>query len=317
MDSIESSTERSGIDPKGIYLGTSGWSYPEWKDIVYPKRLSQSEFLKYYSEFFYTSEINSTFYQIPAQRTVESWARNSPPNFKFSAKIPDLITHKANLDLDTGIGPLSTFLKNMIPLMKENKVLAFLLQLPPKFGKKEELDFKKMEIFANYWSNTVREQLISEEINPPELVVEFRNKYWMQDKTFELLRQHNLVYCAVVEPLLPPRLDITSESMFYIRFHGYGKKPRPWFDYYFTDKQLNEWTKKLLPIINSIRDVKGKEKRVVLYFNNHFSGNAVKNALELAKKMNLPHKKGLDDITKPLDELTGLGKNQKRIDEFF
>ncbi|MHA1728012.1 MAG: DUF72 domain-containing protein [Promethearchaeota archaeon] len=304
------------MNSEHFYIGTSGFSYPEWKGIVYPKKLPQSKMFTYYSEFFNTSEINSTFYQIPRKNTAKIWAKKSPPKFKFSIKIPKLVTHDAKLDLDSLMEPLSKFIRNMMPLIRENKILAFLLQLPPKFGKGGETDFKKLEIFSEHWNSSVRDRLDSNGLNAPELAVEFRNEFWIKDEnidsTFGLLRRHHLVNCAVVEPLLPTKLEITSESLFYIRFHGFGVKP--WFNYCFTDEQLDGWAEKLNPILIDIREQKDSNRKAVLYFNNHFSGYAVKNALYIAKKMELQHKKGVKDLTKSLKILN---RSQKSIDDFF
>lgn len=299
-----------------IFIGTSGWSYPEWKGIIYPKNLPQSSMFRYYSEFFHTSEINSTFYQIPSLRTVQAWSRNSPSNFKFSAKIPELITHKAKLDLVSSIEPLSNFIRNMMPLINENKVIAFLLQLPPKFGNQGKNDFNKLENFAEHWNSNVRKKIEFLGLEPPDLAVEFRNKYWMLeeniDNTFKMLKNHRLVHCCVVEPLLRPLIKFASESLFYIRFHGYGDKP--WFNYNFTEEQLVQWADNLKPIINKIREKKGSKQRAVLYFNNHFSGYAIKNALYLSKLMDLPVKRRIRDLKKPIDVLF---KSQKSLDDFF
>lgn len=307
-----------------IFIGTSGWSYPEWKGIVYPKNLPQSSMFRYYSEFFHTSEINSTFYQIPSLNTVKVWSRNSPSNFKFSAKIPKLITHKAKLELDGSVENtikgsielLSNFIRNMMPLISENKIIAFLLQLPPKFGNQGKNDFKKLENFAEHWNSEIREKLESLDLNPPDLAVEFRNKYWMLDEnivnTFKMLKKHDLVHCCVVEPLLRPLIKFASESLFYIRFHGYGDKP--WFNYNFTDEQLEHWAENLKPIINKIRAKKDSKQRAVLYFNNHFSGYAIKNAFYLSKLLDLPVKRRVRDLKKPLNVLV---KSQKSLDDFF
>ncbi|MBD3352763.1 MAG: DUF72 domain-containing protein, partial [Candidatus Lokiarchaeota archaeon] len=100
-------------DPKGIYIGTSGWSYPEWNNVVYPKTIPKSQMFEYYSRFFYTSEINSTFYQIPSIKVAKAWAKKAPKFFKYSAKVPNLVTHKAKLNLEEYIKPLSIFIQNM------------------------------------------------------------------------------------------------------------------------------------------------------------------------------------------------------------
>jgi len=93
-----------------FFVGTSGWSYDEWKGIIYPKNFPNSKMFRYYQEFFYSSEINSTFYQIPSRKTVQNWADSSDPNFRFSAKIPELVTHKGKLNLDKVTSPISEYI---------------------------------------------------------------------------------------------------------------------------------------------------------------------------------------------------------------
>ena len=312
------------LSPEHILLGTSGYYYPDdWKGIVYPKNLKNSEMIDYYTRFFYTTEINSTFYNIPHIRSTEAWAKRP---LIYSAKIPQLVTHKAKLEFTEAIEPFTQFLNVMNPLFQKNKVLSLLLQLPPSFGSKEAMHLDRLERFAQYWQEIVIAKFISKKLTPPYMVVEFRHKNWMKDNTFELLREYDLVYCAVVEPKLPPRLDITNDELFYIRFHGFGQNP--WFNYNFTNDQLNDWADKLRPLVRSAQTTlnQPKKRKVALYFNNHFSGYAVKNALFLAKTMNLPIKNPIECLQKPLYALNdptcnpedgSKKKHQKSIEEFF
>ena len=299
-----------------IFIGTSGWSYPEWKGIVYPNNLPQSKMFQYYQEFFYTTEINSTFYQIPTIKSAQNWAEKSNSMFKFSAKIPDIVTHKSKLNLDECVTPLSDFINSMTPLIASKKLIAFLLQLPPKFGNKGESDYILLKKFASHWEKNIKESLYSRDYQPPNLVVEFRNAYWLNeeniDETFNLLQDYDFSYCSVVEPLLPPILRTTSKSLFYIRFHGYGKKP--WFNYNFTNSELEEWAYKLKPILNDVLKEKTEKRKAVLYFNNHFSGYAIKNALYLAKLLNIPVRNKASNLKKPFNILL---KSQSSIDDYL
>lgn len=286
-----------------IYIGTSGWFYDEWKGIVYPKNISQKDMFRYYCQFFRTAEINSTFYQIPSLKTVTSWAQNCPPSFKFSAKIPDLVTHKSKMDFDEYINPLSTFISNMMPLINENKILAFLLQLPPKFGENKDSDFKKLDRFILYWNNSIKNKFYSSNmVETPELVIEFRNINWIKEEIFSYLRQNSTNFCSVIEPLLPAQFEITH-NLFYLRFHGFGKKI--WFNYNFSEEELDEWTKKINPLLEQIRtNQKNNDKvKAAIYFNNHFSGYAVKNAISFANKNNITLPKSLRDLGIPIQEL--------------
>ena len=79
-----------------IKIGCTGWSYQGWSGNFYPKNLNSSEWLKYYSQIFSITEINSTFYKIPSQEIVRRWNEDTPEHFKFTAKFPSIITHKKN-----------------------------------------------------------------------------------------------------------------------------------------------------------------------------------------------------------------------------
>ena len=78
---------------KKIQIGCSGWHYREWKERFYPKNIRPTEYLSYYATFFKAVEVNSTFYQLPSQCTLESWHQATPEDFRFSLKVPRVITH--------------------------------------------------------------------------------------------------------------------------------------------------------------------------------------------------------------------------------
>lgn len=285
------------IDTKFL-IGTSGWGYPEWQDVFYPSNLQQNEFLLFYSEIFYTTEINTTFYQIPSNKTVQRWATISPYDFLFSAKVPQDITHKSKLNLEICAEQFNKFIKVMNPLIEKNKLLALLLQLPPSFEKAKH--FQALKEFIQYWGT-------SQEY---ERVIEFRHKSWMDEEVFAFLKKNQITYCGVLEPLLPPRMDVTNSNLMYIRFHGYGEKP--WFNYNFTHEEIKDWSDK-------IKKLDGQAKKIGIYFNNHFSGYAAKNSLTLMKEMNikprtLPKKVNLIKIKKRSGEIP---EGQTSLEEFF
>ncbi|MFX1235534.1 MAG: DUF72 domain-containing protein [Promethearchaeota archaeon] len=263
---------------KKVLIGTSGWSYDEWVGSFYPKGLNKKDFLVYYSQIFYTNEINTTFYNIPSQKIVESWVRKTPRNFLFSVKVPSIITHEKKLDIDQCLADLDYFLKVMNPLSESSKLLAYLIQLPPSFTKSNNLSNLK-EFIAN-WPEDYKQKNYY-------LVIEFRDKSWMQEDIFSYLKQNSLIYCAVIEPLLPARMDITNKKLFYIRFHGYGKQI--WFDYYFKEEEIKNWA-------ISIKKVIMKADLVSIYFNNHFSGYAAKNSLMMMKELDLKPKNNPDEV---------------------
>jgi uncharacterized protein YecE (DUF72 family) len=80
-----------------IWVGTSGYNYPEWKGSFYPEKFSSDKMLPYYAERFRTVEINNTFYRMPNEKAVEGWAQATPERFKLTLKAPKRITHDARL----------------------------------------------------------------------------------------------------------------------------------------------------------------------------------------------------------------------------
>ncbi len=284
-----------------VLIGTSGWGYEEWIGPFYPKGLTSKDFLLYYSKIFYTNEINTTFYNIPSEGIVRSWVKRTPSNFFFTVKIPKIITHDNKLDLKNCSEDLEYFLKVMQPMTETKKLLAFLVQLPPTFRKKEHFD--NLKNFIDDWPEDWKEKGYY-------LVIEFRDKSWMDNEIFDYLRKKDLSYCAVIEPLLPPRMDITNPEFAYIRFHGFGKKI--WFDYLFKEEEIKNWA---IPI----RDVIQNSKKVGIYFNNHFSGYAAKNSLMMMRELNVQPRNDPDSI-KILNikkESGTLPKGQSSLDKYF
>ena len=286
---------------KKVLIGTSGWGYDEWVGPFYLRGLRKEDYLLYYSEIFYTNEINTTFYNIPPRGIVENWVNKTPGNFLFSAKLPQSITHEHKLNVDECLDDLKYYLYAMEPLIESNKLLAFLIQLPPYFKKTEH--FGNLKQFINNWPG-------SHENKGYHLVVEFRDKSWMDKDVFRYLEDKTLTYCAVIEPLLPPRMDVTNPAFSYIRFHGYGKQI--WFDYCFTEEEIKKWANPILGVIQ-------KSDRVGIYFNNHFSGYAAKNSLMLMKELDMQPKNSPEEVSvlKIKKKSGELSKGQVALDKFM
>ncbi len=246
-------------EPK-ILLGTSGWSYKEWEGSFYKK--GEKRKLRAYSTIFKTAEIDSSFYRVPSKGTVMGWLRYSPSDFVFTAKMPKLITHDKKLGLKGEIkGDLENFFEIMRPLQLGGKLFCLLIQLPPKYGYNPE----NLESFFKLTEPTFR------------YAAEFRNLSWLRDETWELLRKYNVAYVNVDEPLLPPEVHLTADFA-YFRWHGKGEKP--WFDYRYSNEELDAWVPK-------INEATSKVKKVVGYFNNHFHGYAPENCLHLMQQLGL------------------------------
>ena len=244
-----------------VRLGTSGWSYKEWEGPFYPK--GEKKKLTYYSKFFDTVEIDSTFYAYPSQGMILGAAKSTPPGFLFSAKLPKLITHQKALDLEKGAKEdLFRFLHLMKPLIDEGKMGPLLIQLPPSFAYSAGLE--RLQGFLDIAPTDV------------PFAVEFRNKSWLgQADALDMLRARNVAITTVDEPLLPPDTTTTADFAF-IRWHGQGE--RPWYNYRYRQDELRGWSKK-------VESIATKTKKVYGYFNNHFRGYAVENSLQMMELM--------------------------------
>lgn len=276
-----------------IFVGTCGWSYnPDWVGVFYPGFLPNSLFLEFYSSIFNAVEIDSSFYFIPKKKTVENWAQSTPEYFRFSSKLNQNITHKSKLDISHCKQDLHQYLENLAPIELQQKQIAHLVQLPPSFIFPKHLE--NFESFLNYWTEwkeTKGKEILKQKYSNSSWqgVIEFRNSSWLKPQIMELLSEYKFGYCAVIEPQMPPDFLTTWEPLFYLRFHGFGKNP--WWNYQFNDLELTEWAER----INNYRNEHPKT-RVAVFFNNHFSGYAVKNALDLLPKLNMKPNKELEEV---------------------
>lgn len=226
--------------------------------VFYP--YSTDSKLKHYTQVFPTAEIDSTFYAFPQSGTVLGWNRYSPKDFIFTAKIPQTITH----DKLSEIGPsmeteLDRFAELMQPLNNSGKLGCLLLQMPPKY----KHDLHHLESFLSILPHGFK------------YAIEFRHKSWLQDSTWPILTKYNVAYTIVDEPLLPPEVHVTADFA-YIRWHGKGD--RPWYDYHYTEKELENWAPKVEAVQSEVKTTYG-------YFNNHFHGYAVENALSILQML--------------------------------
>jgi uncharacterized protein YecE (DUF72 family) len=262
-----------------IRIGTSGWSYKEWEGVFYPP--NETKKLTYYSKYFNTVEIDSTFYAYPNKGLVLGWVKNTPADFTFTAKIPRLITHDKKLDPGMGIAAdFARFLNLVKPMIVSKKLVLLLLQLPPKFT--FERDFGKLKTFVENSPTDVK------------VAVEFRHRSWLRGEVWDLLRSNGVTNTIVDEPLLPPDTIVTSDTAM-VRWHGRGTKP--WYNYRYSDDELESWKPKL-------REISGSVSKVYGYFNNHFHGFAVENSLKtlaMLGKASPEQKALLERVTKKLD----------------
>jgi uncharacterized protein YecE (DUF72 family) len=160
-----------------VHVGTSGWSYKEWKGSFYPAKLPAEEMLPFYAARFSTVEVNNSFYRIPSDRALTQWAGQVPPTFRFVMKASRRITHNGRLrDED---GSLGYFLQAVNPLGAHLGPTLF--QLPPTF-KKDAVRLREfLARLPRHWP----------------AALEFRHPSWLDDEVYELLRGRDVPLVAV------------------------------------------------------------------------------------------------------------------------
>jgi uncharacterized protein YecE (DUF72 family) len=158
-----------------FYIGTSGYSYPEWKGNFYPEKMSPKKMLGFYAERFRTVEINHTFRIPPTTTVLESWAAQVPADFRFVLKAPQTITHRKRL---RDVNELVASFVETAGTLKE-RLGALLFQLPPNFKK----DAARLRDFLSLLPAECR------------AVMEFRHPSWFDDEVFDLLREHRVGLC--------------------------------------------------------------------------------------------------------------------------
>jgi uncharacterized protein YecE (DUF72 family) len=154
-----------------LYVGTSGYSYKEWKGSFYPEKIPAKEMLRYYSERLNTVEINATFYRMPQPSMIENWKEQVPPSFRFSLKAPQRITHFKRLKETEE--ETKYFLETASVLSDQLGVVLF--QLPPNMKK----DLSLLENFLRQLPSTT------------PAAFEFRHPTWYDDDVLDLLRSQN------------------------------------------------------------------------------------------------------------------------------
>ena len=185
-----------------IWIGTSGYNYPEWKGSFYPEKLPASKMLPYYAARFTTVEINYTFYRLPTESIVANWAAATPQDFRLTLKAPKRITHDRRLR-DCGV-LLQSFCEVAGTLGPRLGVLLF--QLGPSF----KCDLGLFDAFLGDLPRAAR------------AAFEFRHPSWLSDEVYARLRARNLALCiADSERQTTPVVVTADYGYFRLRDEGY------------------------------------------------------------------------------------------------
>jgi uncharacterized protein YecE (DUF72 family) len=256
------------------YIGTMGFSYADWSGVFYPDGLPAHKRLGYYSRIFNAVEIDSTFYGTPRPNTVRGWAASTPPEFRFSVKVPRQFTHEAGL-----VGVIGELLKfiHTVQLLQE-KLGAILFQFPPSF-RSDRLPILQA-CLAGLPSGL-------------RYAVEIRHQSWYtaanetpgnqsgEPALAQMLRDVGVCWVATEYPDLPQRIFRTADFL-YLRWIGqHGTFRRHDHERIDRTTQLRHWQQVLLDVSPLVRVVFG-------FFNNDYAGFAAGTANRFKELTDLP-----------------------------
>jgi uncharacterized protein YecE (DUF72 family) len=239
-----------------IYIGTSGWSYRHWEDVLYPPGLPSWQRLDHYIRHFSTVEVNSTYYRWPQSTTFTSWEKQLPDGFLMSVKAPRLLTHYSRL-----YAPERWLARVAVTLQRlQQKLGVLLVQLPPQM----EYDHARLSYFLQIVPSWIK------------VAIELRHPSWHREAVFSLLEQYGAAYCVISGAQLPCILRATT-GFVYVRLHG--PDPQHLYTGSYSDADMQWWAER-------IREWQAQNREVFAYFNNDGGGNAVRNAKFLQELLN-------------------------------
>jgi uncharacterized protein YecE (DUF72 family) len=282
-----------------VRIGTCSWADEALSKHFYPPQLPAKERLAYYSEFFDTVEVDSTYYRLPGESMVQGWADRTPDGFTMHVKAFGLMTrHPVKIEVlpedlrdampvdDRGrvdrpprelrAEVFRRFLDALEPLRATGKLGGILFQLPSYVVFKEH-SFDYLE-----WA---RDQLGGD-----AMLVEFRHRSWLEDanveETLRFLERIGAAYVTVDAPKsdtaknLVPTVPAVTTDLAYVRFHGRnlgtwnkrGGSAAERFDYLYDDEELAEW-------VPTLQELAGEAKEAYAFFNNNSSSADPNNPL--------------------------------------
>ena len=294
-----------------LRVGCAGWSYRDWVGPVYPARLTPSHWLEAYADLFPFVEIDSTFYAVPTEATVAGWLErvSAFPLFRFAAKLPQDITHKAlpRGDHEGATRAWDLFHQRVVqPLEGAQRLEAILVQLPPTYA-----------YFENAGDRDALDALtrLLETLEPKRrhVAVEFRHASWFEHVGERLAPEvqelfASLGVCTVRVDGLGFRFHQSRTAAWsYFRLHGRRETIPP------SERGLSHapynylYSKEEIAVVaDGIRAVSEKDQSTLVVFNNHFRGQAARNAVDLLDALGLPQPKGAVTLSRAA-----------KLDDFF
>lgn len=188
-----------------IYAGCSGWSYPTWKPGFYPAKTPARQFLHHYASQLNTVEVNYTFRQLPTAAQAQNWLHATGPNFRFSFKAPQRITHI--LRLRNCAEAFAAFAESLQPFAAADRLGLILVQLPPNF----KADPGRLHSFLQHAAP-----------HALRLALEFRHESWFAPTTYNILQTHQAALClAESDDLTTPEVHTAPFTCYRLRKSAY------------------------------------------------------------------------------------------------
>ena len=232
------------------WVGTSGWSYANWKPAFYPRGLKQGDWLSHYAQHLATVELNASFYRLPQSGMVERWRYATPPEFAFAVKAWRMITHQKRLK--DCAQPVERFLRALETFGA--KAGPVLFQCPPKLQR----DLDMLRNFLDLLPAGGR------------YAMEFRDTRWHEPGVFSLLAEKAVAFVLFeLGSQRAPR--VVTTDFVYVRLHGRKERYRGAYG----DEALADWAQWLVGQIDSGNDV------YVYFDNTDQADHAVRDAIRL------------------------------------
>ena len=258
-----------------ILVGTAGWSYPDWQNVVYP-RTDSSGRLRAVAEYMDCVEVDSSFYRPPTAQMATKWLRTvgDQPDFRFLAKAWQRFTHDRQSPWSQP--EFDLFANGLSPLHEAERLEALLFQFPWSF--------------RNVPANRDWLKRVGESFAAWPVAIEVRHDSWLGDEVQDFFRAQQFIDCNIDQPALAhclPLSEFVTSGTGYFRFHG--RNAENWFrdkqevyggryDYLYAVSELDD-------VLACVRAVAQRTKKTFVIFNNHKDGKAFANALQLKARL--------------------------------
>lgn len=264
--SLAASPLREAHDPY-ILAGTSAFTAAGWAGTFYPAKLKSADYLRYYAARFPTVEIDSTFYGTPKPERVRAWYEKTPADFRFAAKIPQIITHEKILE--DSDAELAEFLETMGLLGEKLGPLLFQFgYFAPSVLRNSAQFLARLKPFLKKLPGLAR---------PHQFAIEIRNKTWLEAPLLEMLREHNIALALTDHSYMPrpweveKALNLITADFAYVRWLGDRNAieavTTTW------DQTVVDRRDDLLHWVEMFRELRRQNLRVYAYANNHYAGH--------------------------------------------